>query len=245
MQYRSLGIVSMSLVVLSGGFAAAQEAERPLSRSLSVQQNAVYDVQPTVHAPDGLDVLAWVDRPDYTYASGEDVKLFVETSKDAYVTILNVDPAGETTILFPNQYQSDNLVRANQVLEVPDPASNSRIVVTGTTGTELVKVIASTRRVQPFEAQQLTAAGAYQVVRAGVQGVTRSLQVAMITPEPTTEGQPVEQSVTPVRSTEWAMCHQRISTIAAGSPAQQRTRSLQVTRTSESGDSANCEESAR
>lgn len=246
MQCGPLGAVTMSVVVLSGGFAGAQEAAKPPSRTLSVQQTAVYDVQPPPPAPGNLDVVAWVDRPDYTYASGEDVRFFVETSKDAYVTILNVDPAGETTILFPNQYQSANLVRANRVLEVPDPASRSRIVVTGTTGTELLKVIASTQPIRPFEARQLSAAGPYQVVRTRGEGVARSLRVAMTTPETTPAGQrPAAQSVTPVRSTEWAMCHQRVATIAAPLAALQRTRSLQVTRTSESGGSASCEESGR
>ena len=246
MQYRTLGAVTMSVVVLSGGFAGAQESERPLSRTLSVEQTAVYDVKPPAQTQGGLDVVAWVDRSDYTYASGEDVRLFVETSKDAYVTVLNVDPAGQTTVLFPNQYQSANLVRANRVLEVPDPASLSRIVVTGTTGTELLKVIASTEPIRPFEAQQLGAAGPFQVVRTRAQGVARSLAVAMLTPEATPGGQrPVAQTAIPVSSTEWAMCHQTISTIATPSPAQQRTRSLQVTRTSESGGSASCEESGR
>ena len=185
MQYGTLGAATMSAaVVLSGGFAGAQEAEQaPLSRTLSVEQTTVYDVLPPAQVQGDLDVVAWVDRPDYTYAGGENVKLFVETSKDAYVTVLNVDPAGETTILFPNEYQSDNLVRANRVLEVPDPASQSRIVVTGVTGTELLKVVASTRFIQPFEALQLIASGPFQVLRTRAQGAARSLKVAM-TPDP-------------------------------------------------------------
>ena len=251
MHYRTLGAITLSVAVLSGGAAGAQEAERPLSRTLSVQQAAVYDVlPPPTTASGGLDVVAWLDRPDYTYASGENVQLFVRTSKDAYVTILNVDPAGQTTILFPNQYQSDNLVRANRVVEVPDSASLSRIVVGGTTGTELIKVIASTQPVAPFEAQQLGAAGPYQTVRAGAQGVARSLRVVM---NPGASGgaqrpagqRPVAQSIAPPPSTEWAVCHQSLSTIDMPSPAVQRTRSLVVTRTSESGGSVACEESGR
>ena len=252
MQYGTLGAVTVSALVLSGGFSGAQEAEhRPLSRTLSVEQTAVYEVKPPAGAQGDLDVVAWVDRGDYTYASGEDVKLFVKTSKDAYVTILNVDPAGQTTILFPNEYQSDNLVRANRVLAVPDSASLSRIVVTGTTGTELLKVVASTEPIRPFEALQLGAAGPFQVVRTRAQGVARSLAVAMLTPEATPVGQrpagqpPVAQTAIPVSLNEWAMCHQTISTIATPSPARQRTRSLQVTRTSDSGGSVSCEESGR
>jgi len=246
MKHRTLGAVTAAVVVLSGGFAGAQEAGKsPLSRTLSVQQTAVYDVRPQPRQG-GLDVVSWVDRSDYTYAEGEDVTLFVRTSEDAYVTVLNVDPAGATTILFPNRYQSDNLVRAHEVLEVPDPASRSRIVVTGTTGTELVKVIASTEPIAPFEARQLAAAGPYQVVSTRGQGVARSLAVTMlgdatgtVAPQPntTTAARPVSSAA------EWAVCHQTIRTIPARLAST--TRSLVPKRTSESGGSVTCEESAR
>ena len=244
MKYGALGAAA-AVVVLSGGLAGAQEAGKsPLSRTLSVEQTAVYDVQPQPR-PGGLDVVSWVDRSDYTYAEGENVTLFVKTSDDAYVTILNVDPAGQTTILFPNEYQPDNLVRANRVVQVPDRASLSRIVVTGTTGTELIKVIASTEPVAPFRAQQLAAAGPYQVVNAPGQGVARSLAVTMLGDAPGTVAPPpsATASVRPVNSAEWAVCHQTISTIPALSAS--RTRSLAVTRTSESGGAVTCEESAR
>ena len=249
MQYGTLGAAAASIVVLSGGItdAQAQEAgQTPLSRTLSVEQSAVYDVKPPPRQG-GLNVVTWVDRPDYTYAEGEDVKLFVKTSEDAYVTVLNVDPAGQTTILFPNQYQPDNLVRADRVIEVPDPASLSRIVVTGTMGTELIKVIASSEPIEPFEARQLAEAGPYQMVRAQAQGVARSLSVTMLggASAPAAQRPTATPSVRPARSAEWAVCHQTISTIPVLSASLQRTRSLAVTRTSESGGSATCEESAR
>jgi hypothetical protein len=243
MQHGTLGAVAASIVVLSGGIASVQEvSQSSLSRTLSVEQTAIYNVKPTPQ-PGGLNVVTWVDRPDYAYAEGEDVKFFVKTSKDAYVTILNVDPAGQTTILFPNQYQPTNLVQADRVLEVPDSASQSRIVVSGTMGTELIKVIASREPIDPFEARQLAAAGPYQMVRARAQGVARSLTVTMLGEEPDPAGQ-IFPSIKPVRSAEWAVCHQTLSTIPALS-ASLRTRSLVVTRTSESDGSVTCEESAR
>ena len=54
--------------------------------------------------------------------------------------------------------------------------------VTGTTCTELIKVMASTEPVEPFEAEQLGEAGPFQVMTARAQGVARSLRVAMATP---------------------------------------------------------------
>ena len=94
MRYTSVGaIVFLSAAMLHVGAAAEQAAERPLSRSLMVEQFVVYDVRPSARpaaASDAaLEVLTWVDRPDYTYASGEEVQVFVETNKDAYVTVLN------------------------------------------------------------------------------------------------------------------------------------------------------------
>ena len=270
MQYGLVGIVTLSAVALQAGAAAGQAVERPLSRSLTVEQTAVYDVLPPVLPPtgagDGLEVLAWVDRPDYTYASDEDVRVFVETSKDAYVTVLNVDPAGETTVLFPNRYQSDNFVAAGRTLQVPDRGSRFRIVVGGVVGTELLKVIASTRPLPLFEARQLADAGPFQVVRARPARIARSLTVVMNGSSSTTpplggpggaappllppgssrpSGSTAPSVTLAAGASEWAMCHQAITTVPTLSAAARRSRSLTVQRTQDSGPSVTCEEGGR
>ena len=263
MRHAFTGAIVLSAATTSGVGAAAQgAAERPLSRSLTVEQAAIYDVQPPTRPEaaggDGLEVLAWVDRPDYTYASGEDVQVFVETSKDAYVTVLNVDPAGETTVLFPNRYQSDNFVPAGRTLQVPDRDAGFRIVVSGGVGAELLKVVASTEPVPLFEARQLNDAGPFQMVRAQPAGLARSLQVVMTNqssgasaPRPGASGRPRPSSgnaAVPAgttlasASTEWAMCHQAITTVPALSASARRMRSLIVQRTQESAASVTCEE---
>ena len=251
------GAVVLSAAALGAG-AAAQE-ERPLSRSLTVEQAAIYDVRPPAGPAGGggLEVLAWVDRPDYTYASGEDVQVFVETSKDAWVTVLNVDPAGETTVLFPNRYQSDNFVAAGRTLQVPGRGAGFRIVVAGGVGAELLKVVASSEPAPLFEARQLAEAGDFQVVRAQPAGLARSLTVAMTNepaggsaPRPGAAGRPGPSSGSAAAagaalasaSTEWAMCHQAITTVPTLSASARRTRSLTVQRTQDSGGSATCEE---
>ena len=252
MRHAFTGAVVLSVAAFHVGAAAQEAADRPLSRSLTVEQAAVYDIRPPARPAaaggDGLEVLAWADRPDYTYASGEDVRLFVETSKDAYVTVLNVDPAGETTVLFPNRWQSDNFVAAGRALEVPDRDAGFRIVVSGGVGAELLKVVASTEPVPLFEARQLAEAGDFRVVRARPAGLARSLTVTMANP-PSGGSRPGAASAAPVpgvaavpASTEWAMCHQAITTVPTLSAAAQRTRSLTVQRTQESGGSVTCEE---
>lgn len=165
--------------------AAQDEAPDQWQRQLSIQQTGIHGVAAPPPAPatvDPLRVTAWVDHENNTYAVGEAVQLYVRANKDAYVTVLNVGPTGETTILFPNQYQTDNRVLANTVLRVPDPASGTQIAVGGPVGAELIKVIASTQPRPPFTAAQLGRAGPYQSVATSAAGTARNLQVALTDP---------------------------------------------------------------
>ena len=195
--------LAVTLVVAIAGSAPAQDA-----RNLTVEQAAFDIVQAPAGAPTAnpLQVTAWVDHPDNTYAYGQRVRLYVQTNKDAYVTVLNVDPSGATTVLFPSRVGADNRVRANTVTEIHDPASQASITVTGTTGAELIKVIASARPVPLLEPAQLASAGPFETLRTGADATARNLSVAMASEE----------------STEWDVYDKVIQTVArrpAAAPA--------------------------
>ena len=251
-RFLSAWVLAVSMLLVGGVTAAAAGQHESFTRSLTVEQTAIYDagfgshLDTTTPGDDALRVVAWVDRADYAYAIGEPVRIYVETNKDAYVTVLNIDPNGRTIQLFPNPYQQDNFVRANQTVEVPDPTSRSRIVVTGNVGDELLKVVASKNPVSLFEAQQLSDAGPFRVVRTQAPQTARSLSVVMEGPQPTTAGGGAtapSPGLTPVSTggdTLWAVCHQKIKTFEVTTLAS-RTRSLQV-RTDDSGASVRCEE---
>ena len=202
--------------------------EQTETRTLSAEQQAIREVSPPSATPDALDVVMWVDRPDYTYAVGEDLRLFVQTNKTAYVTVLNVDPAGNTSVLFPNEYQSSNLVPADRAVEIPDPASGMMITVRAPVGNELIKVIASTEPVSLLNGVPLSAIGPFVGLDAQA-GVSRSLAFA------------IDEAVkTSDDSIEWAVCHQTITTLAASREGNLQT--LQVPRTRDSAWSATCED---
>ena len=179
------------VLTLTAGLGAGSAALAQDERLLTVEQAALQAVQapPPVSAANPLDVVAWVDHANNTYAQGEQVRLFVQTNKDAWVTVLNVGPDGSTTMLFPNRYQADNQVRANTVTEVPDPASRARIAVSGTTGGELIKVIATSRPAPLFQTTQLAQAGVFQTLRERAVETARNLAVVMA------EGERVEWDV--------------------------------------------------
>ena len=197
-----------AVAALASVFAAAGLAPSPAladaARDLTVEQTAIYTVQasaPAAAAPAGaLDVVAWVDHADNTYAMGEAVRLFVRSNKDAYVTVLNVGPSGNTTMLFPNAAQRDARVRARQVVEIPASGAGASIRVGGPVGRELIKVIASTSPVPLFDAAKLTGAGPFAMVSGDGRAVARDLQVTM-------DAQPA--------SHEWDDYNKVITTIAS------------------------------
>ena len=180
---RRLSLASACVLVL-GGLACSLAADDGASaRDLTVEQTAVFSVQaPVVPAAAGvqqLSVVAWVDHADNTYAIGEAVRLFVRANKDAYLTVLNVGPTGNTTMLFPNAFQRDARVRAGQTVEIPAPGSGAQFRVSGPVGRELIKVIASTNPSSLFAPGQLTQSGAFTLIAGGGRAVARDLQVVM------------------------------------------------------------------
>ena len=182
-----IAAVLASMLAL-GSFVSAPVAratdDDPAARDLTVEQKAVFTVQaPTPEAPESseaLIVVAWVDHEDNTYAVGEAVRLYVRANKDAYLTVLNVGPSGNTTLLYPNAAQSRVRVRAKQVLEIPARDSGASIRVNGPVGRELIKVIASTYPAPLFEAAKLAGAGPFSTVAGGAGSVARDLQVTMV-----------------------------------------------------------------
>ena len=167
--------------------AAAFADDDDITRDLSIEQTSMYTVQAPAPVADtggeGLNVVAWVDQDDNTYAVGEKVRLFVKSNKDAYLTVLNVGPSGNTTLLYPNAYQEDTRIGANQTVEIPAADSGASIRVSGpSVGRELIKVIASTDPQPLFEAGDMTAAGPFAMLGASAQSVAKDLQVTMSAP---------------------------------------------------------------
>ena len=184
---RRSAVGSASAALLAAGclaFAPAAHAAGDGARDLTVEQAAVHAVQaptPAAATPGRLSVTAWVDHSDNTYAVGEKVRLYVKPSKDAYVTVLNVGPSGQTTMLFPNAHQKDNKVPGSRTVEIPSPASGAVIKVAAPVGRELIKVVASTSPVPLFPAVKMRSAGPFATVDGGARAAARDLQVTMDT----------------------------------------------------------------
>ena len=174
-------LAALGLLVAAAGPAAADDAA---GRDLTAEQATIYSIQgpvaPAASASAPMRVVAWVDHADNTYAEGEDVRLFVRTSRDAYLTVLNVGPSGTTTLLFPNAFQTNTRVSGGATVEIPPPGSGASIRVAGPAlGRELIKIIASDRPLPLADVAQLAAAGPFMVFKNGAAAAARDLAVVM------------------------------------------------------------------
>jgi hypothetical protein len=88
---------------------------------------------------------------------GTEVSFQIETERDAYIGIWDIDADGSITQLFPNKYHTDNLVRAGKVYTLPgkpNPGEKGYVFETEAShGVDHYWLLASTQRWEGLEAK--------------------------------------------------------------------------------------------
>jgi hypothetical protein len=126
----------------AGAPLASAETVEDMARDLAPAQKPLYELG-GLSRESGSEVEAWVDRPERTYAVGQQLKIFVRPRQTSYITILNVGTSGRVAVIFPNFHQRDMQVRAGRTVRIPADSANWKIDVAGPPGVEMIKVIAS------------------------------------------------------------------------------------------------------
>ncbi|WP_169730615.1 caspase family protein [Calidithermus chliarophilus] len=85
------------------------------------------------------------NKPSRTYKLGEEVSFRLVSSKAGYLNLIDLGADGKLTVIFPNEFNSDNRVEENELVEVPgrkvgsfnfravEPAGTSRVLAIVTT----------------------------------------------------------------------------------------------------------------
>jgi len=84
------------------------------------------------------------------FQNGEELILNVTPTKDCYLTILNIMSDENVATVFPNQYRKGNLVKANELFELPNENDKKlgikfkvHLLQDKTEDTEIIKIIAT------------------------------------------------------------------------------------------------------
>ena len=90
-------------------------------------------------------VKAWTDKKEYEV--NEKIIFYVKVEKNGYLTMLDVGPNGDITVIFPNKSHRDNFVRAGVTYKVPSPIDGFELKVQGPAGLERIKAIVTLNKV--------------------------------------------------------------------------------------------------
>jgi TolB-like protein len=90
-------------------------------------------------------VKVWTNKKEYQI--GEKLVFSVMAEKNGYLTLLDVNPKGNITVIFPNQFHRDNFIRAGVTYQVPSPKYGFEFNVGEPAGLERVKAIVTRNKI--------------------------------------------------------------------------------------------------
>ena len=138
----------------------------------------------------GVEV--WTDKKDYEI--NEKIVFYVKADKNGYLTMLDVGPNGDITVIFPNKFHRDNFIRAGVTYQVPSPNYGFEFDVRGPAGLERIKAIVTLNKVSLLKLD--LDKGFHSVKRETTRG-TRAIQA-------------LSTQVDSVESTAWAEAYSEI-----------------------------------
>ncbi len=107
------------------------------------------------HPNPPFKVRVWVtDEKRRDFKIGEKVVFNVQTERDCYLLMLNMDSQGNFHIIFPNQFYKDNRVPAGKTISIPDDKMGKQFELQfgEPAGEETVKVIAT---LEPLKLEEI------------------------------------------------------------------------------------------
>ncbi len=108
----------------------------------------------------------WLDKP--RPVPGDLVTIKAETDNDCYLTVISVDAQGVATVLFPSDFQPDNLLSAGKSISIPPPDAHFQLRYKAE-GSETILGRCSTRSAPPvgiehdFIRQRFTVLGNWEI----------------------------------------------------------------------------------
>ena len=92
-----------------------------------------------------FEVRVWTDKKEYEIK--EKIVFYIKSEKNGYLTMLDVSPDGNITVIFPNKFHRDSFIKAGVTYQVPSFDYGFNFQITGPAGLERVKAIITTNKI--------------------------------------------------------------------------------------------------
>ena len=112
---------------------------------------------------------------DY-FKDGEEMELSVKSSKDCYLTILNICSNDSVYVIYPNKFRNDNFIKSGELFQLPN--SNDKkmglyfpvnLLPNKNEDIEMIKVIATKQKIDFSSVYSFSAYGTYQSTLSDLQ----------------------------------------------------------------------------
>jgi len=110
---------------------------------------------------------------------GEPISIQVETDRNAYVYLFDLDSAGRVTQLLPNAYETDNFLLANLPVEVPAAGSPYRFTVSRPEGVSRIFALASTQPLVTERLARFLAGSSFATSDLGIAGLQAAMPLVL------------------------------------------------------------------
>lgn len=103
----------------------------------------IYNQGSPVLEKQDFNVVLWAERGSYgIYKDGERLVLKIKSDKDCYIKLLHTAVDGKITLIFPNKFENNNFIKANETYEFPSKSMGFDFVLGEPYGIETIHLIA-------------------------------------------------------------------------------------------------------
>ena len=128
---------AISLIVGWAGTVYASSAHNILLKLSQIKQRT-----PTFH------IKLWTNKN--VYQPGDPIEFSFRSDMDCYLTLIDVATEGVIRVIFPNKRHPENFIKAGRTYNIPGDY-NFQLKITGPSGVERVKAIATTQKMNIFD----------------------------------------------------------------------------------------------
>ena len=102
------------------------------------------------------------------YKDGEKLEIELKSSKDCYITILNICSNDSVYVLFPNNYRKNNFVKSGEIFQLPNSDDKNiglyfpvNLLPNKIEDFEMIKLIATKQKIDFSSVYSLSSYGTY------------------------------------------------------------------------------------
>jgi hypothetical protein len=103
------------------------------------------------------------------FKNGEEMELSIKSSKDCYLTVLNLCSNDSVYVIFPNEYRKNNFVKSGETFQLPNSKDKEiglyfpvNLLPNKNEDVEMIKIIATKQKINFSSLYSFSAYGTYQ-----------------------------------------------------------------------------------